>query len=142
MSIPKRAIGSVVFLCLFTILSHATTELLYTVGVNTIKVYSVNSTTAATKMIGSVKLPSSSSYVAQISRTVNTPFLYVFGFNSSGSEFLWTYKLNALGVPGAKPIQTLSVKNALNKFVILPNGRFAYGFYAWEMTDPKTGNAA
>jgi hypothetical protein len=134
MSIPKRAIGSAVFLCLALSTIHAS-ELLYTVGGNTVKVYSVNSTTAVTKLIGSVKLPSS--HGAQITRTVNTPFLYAFGFNSSNQEFLWTYKLNAFGVPGAKPIQTLPVKNALNKFVILPNGKFAYGFYEWSMPDPN-----
>jgi hypothetical protein len=135
MSIPKRAIGSAVFLCLALSTIHAS-ELLYTLGGNIVKVYSVNSTTAATKLIGSVKLPSS--HGAQITRTVNTPFLYAFGFNLSNQEFLWTYKLNASGVPGAKPIQTLPVKNALNKFVILPNGRFAYGMYSW-FTNPSYG---
>jgi hypothetical protein len=137
MNLVKRAVGPVVFLCLALSTIHAS-ELLYTEGGNTVKVYSVNSTTAATKLIGSVKLPAASE--SQITRTVNTPFLYAFGFNSSGSEFIWTYKLNASGVPGAKPIQTLPVKNALTKFVILPNGKFAYGMYSWSMTDPNTGN--
>jgi hypothetical protein len=137
MSIPKRAIGSAVFLCLALSTIHAS-ELLYTVGGNTVKVYTVSPTTAATKLIGSVKLPSS--HGAQITRTVNTPFLYAFGFNAANQEFIWTYKLNASGVPGAKPIQTLPVKNALVKFVVLPNGKFAYGMYSWEMTDPSTGN--
>jgi hypothetical protein len=138
MNIPKRVFSSLAFLCLALSTIHAS-ELLYTLGSNNIvKVYSVNSTTAATKMIGSVKLPSS--YGAQIVRTANTPFLYAFGFNPSNQEFLWTYKLNASGVPGAAPIQTLPVKNALRTFVILPNGKFAYGMYSWEMTDPNTGN--
>jgi hypothetical protein len=134
MSIPKRAIGSAVFLCLALSTIHAS-ELLYTVGGNTVKVYSVNSTTAATKLIGSVKLPSA--HGSQIFRTVNTPFLYAFGFNAANQEFIWTYKLNASGVPGAKPIQTLSVKNALHQFVILPNGKFAYGFFSWAAPDPN-----
>ncbi len=137
MNIVKRALGSLTFLCLALSSIHAS-ELLYTLGNNIVKVYSVNSTTAATKMLGQITLPSS--YLDQIVRTANTPFLYAFGFVSPSQEFLWTYKLNALGVPGAKPIQTLSIKPALNKFAILPNGKFAYGFYSWSMTDPSTGN--
>jgi hypothetical protein len=137
MNFVKRALGSAVFLCLALSTIHAS-ELLYTLDNGIVKVYTVNSTTAATKMIGSVKLPSS--HGAQISRTVNTPFLYALGFNSSNQEFIWTYKLNASGVPGAKPIQTLPVKNALLKFVILPNGKFAYGMYQWSIIDPSTGN--
>jgi hypothetical protein len=137
MNIVKRALGSLAFVCLALSTIHAS-ELLYTLGGNTVKVYSVNSTTAATKMLGQITLPSS--YGAQIVRTANTPFLYAFGFNPSNQEFLWTYKLNVLGVPGAIPIQTLPIKNALNKFVVLPNGKFAYGFYSWSMIDPGTGN--
>jgi hypothetical protein len=89
MSIPKRAIGSALFLCLALSTIHAS-ELLYTVGgsINTVKVYSVSSTTAATKLIGSVKLPST--HASQIFRTVNTPFLYAFGFNAANQEFIWT----------------------------------------------------
>jgi hypothetical protein len=80
MSVPKRAIGSAVFLCLCTILSNAT-EHLYTVGgdrSNTVYAYSVNPTTAATKLLGRTVTPAVHSI--QVFRAPTAPFLYVLGY--------------------------------------------------------------
>jgi hypothetical protein len=65
------------------------------------------------------------------------PFLYVLGY-SHKQEFIWTYKLNASGVPVGGPIQALSVKPALIQFYLHPNGKFAYAMYQWQAFDPNT----
>jgi hypothetical protein len=97
----------------------------------------VNTTTAVVTFLGQTTIKPAS--FVRISRVPTAPFLYVLGFTNSGQEFIWTYKLNAAGVPVGKPIQTLSVKPALTQFVMHPNGKFAYAMFSWVAIDPNTG---
>jgi hypothetical protein len=102
MSIPKRVFSSLAFLCLTLTTIHATTttEHLYTLGGpngNTLKTYSVSKTNALAKKLGTTVLPAK--YLIQVFRAPIAPFLYVLGFLYDGSEHIWTYKVNASGVP-------------------------------------------
>lgn len=82
-------------------------------------------------------------------------FLYVgaeFGIDHPTLAIL-VYPVTVAGVPTAKPIQTLSVKNQLAQFTIHPNGTVAYAMFFWQPAgtlktasdivlftrDPKTG---
>jgi hypothetical protein len=139
-------LSSILFLCL-SLPSYAisTTELLYTLGSypsdddsSRVTVYSINKTTAVATALGHFTVPAL--YNIYVFHAPTAPFLYVLGFLNDNTEHIWTYKLNASGVPIGGPIQDLPVKNALTQFFIHPNGKLAYAVFSWTATDPNTGN--
>jgi hypothetical protein len=137
-SLRSVLLSVVSLLCLSSLSYTATSELLYTLSSNNLTTYSVNKTTAVTTVLGRTKLPPA--YRAQIFHAPHAPFLYVLGFLSDNTENLWTYKLNASGVPVGGPRQKIQVKNALTQFVIHPSGKFAFAMYQWIAYDPDIGD--
>jgi hypothetical protein len=116
------------------------TELLYVQQGQNIITYSVNTTTAVTKKLGTL----GTAYNGATNITINRSgsFLYLLGF-SPAIEYFTVYSLTAAGVPHAKPIQTLVVKPALMKFFIHPNGKIAYAFFHWtQVVDGTTEYAS
>jgi hypothetical protein len=134
-TIQKYICGLAVALFLSFIPSaSAASEYLYVLeNVNELKTYSVSPITAKPTLIGHVRLVPTSKI--QIVHNPTSSFLYVVGFVSPTSEFIWTYSIDSKGVVNADPIQTLPVKPALANLVIQPGGRFAYALYAWTQTD-------
>jgi 6-phosphogluconolactonase (cycloisomerase 2 family) len=137
MGILKQAFSSLAFLCLTltTSLAATTTEFLYILeNHNKLVAYSVNSTTAKPTQLGHISLVASDPIA--VVHAPSSPFLYVIGFKSKTKEFIWTYSINAKGIPNTSPIQTTQVKPALSQFYIHPNGTFAYALYFWQQWDP------
>jgi hypothetical protein len=123
MSTVQRALSSLAFMCLALTSSLAATEVLYVAEVGSILTYSVNKTTAEAITLNTLK---TSYEPMQMLRS--GPFLYVVGENNALEVFIYVYPVTAAGVP-MKPVQTLSVKNQLSRFVIHPNGTIAYGMF-------------
>jgi hypothetical protein len=125
------------FLCLLLFVGSAfaaTSELLHVQEGKNIVTYSVNNTAAATKKLGSL----ATNYPAQNASIYRLgAFLYLLGFSASGGEYFTVYSLTAAGVPKAKPVQTLSVKPALSRFYIHPNGVDAYAMFSWTTTSRR-----
>jgi hypothetical protein len=130
MSILKRVLSSLTFLCLTLSTGFAATELLYVQEGQTISTYSVNNTTAVSNKLGSL----STNFDPRLGIKIcpSGSFLYVLGFISGNNEMFTVYSLTATGVPIATPIQKLTVKPALSQFLIHPNGRVAYAMFSWE----------
>jgi hypothetical protein len=109
----------------------STSQLLYVQHGQSLVTYSVNPVTAATTKLGSLTLKSSPAYGIQVLHAPSSPYVYVLGFTSKTNEFIWVYATTSKGVPIPTPIQTLPVKPALTRFLIHPNGNFAYALYDW-----------
>jgi hypothetical protein len=107
------------------------TQLLYVQHGQNLVTYSVNPTTAAATKLGSLALKCLPAYEIQVLHAPASPYVYVIGFTSKTSEFIWVYATTLKGVPIPGAIQTLPVKPALTQFVFHPNGNFAYAFYSW-----------
>src|ERR1700722_3545225 len=109
----------------------STSQLLYVQHGQSLMTYSVNPVTAVTQKLGSLTLKSLPAYSIQVLHAPASPYVYVLGFTSKTDEFIWVYATTPKGVPIPTPIQTLPVKPALTKFLIHPNGNFAYALYDW-----------
>jgi hypothetical protein len=109
----------------------STSQLLYVQHGQSLITYSVNPATAVTQKLGSLTLKSLPAYSIQVLHAPASPYVYVLGFTSKTDEFIWVYATTSKGVPIPTPIQTLPVKPALTKFLIHPNGNYAYALYDW-----------
>jgi hypothetical protein len=109
----------------------STRQLLYVQHGQSLVTYSVNPVTAVAQKLGSLTLKSLPAYSIQVLHAPASPYVYVLGFTSKTNEFIWVYATTSKGVPIPTPIQTLSVKPALTRFLIHPNGNFAYALYDW-----------
>jgi hypothetical protein len=103
----------------------STKELLYVQEGQDLVTYSVSSTTAVTKKLGTVSM----NLLPRVIRRSGS-FLYVLGTTAT-HECFNVYALSSAGVPAAKPVQTLLVKHALTQFYIHPNGTDAYAMFSW-----------
>jgi hypothetical protein len=128
----KRSTLCSAFVCLVLIGSALAatpaTELLYVQQGQNVITYSVNTTTAVTKKLGT--LPTAYSGASPIIMNRSGAFLYLLGFSPS-VEYFAVYSVTAAGVPNPKPVQTLIVKPALSQFYIHPNGTIAYAMFSW-----------
>jgi hypothetical protein len=121
------------FLCLALLVGSAfaaipPTELLYVQQGQNIITYSVNTTTAVTKKLSTLRTAYNGATKITINRSGS--FLYLLGF-SPAIEYFTVYSLTTAGVPNPKPVQTLVVKPALKQFLIHPNGTLAYALFWW-----------
>jgi hypothetical protein len=129
MSILKRALISLAFLCVALTSSFAAKELLYVQEGQKIVTYSVDNTTAVSNKLGTMFTKFDPNFNFQICPSGS--YLYILGFISAGNEMFAVYPLTTAGVPMAKPIQTLTVKPALSQFIVHPNGIDAYAMFSW-----------
>ena len=61
--------------------------------------------------------------------SANDRFVYVTGYDTTNSEFLWIYATDTTGLPLLPPVQKLSLADgsfSTGNFVINPNGTLAY----------------
>jgi hypothetical protein len=121
------------FLCLALLVGSAfaavpATELLYVQQGQNIISYSVNTKTAVTKKLSTLRTAYNGAPQITIRRSGS--FLYLLGF-SPAEEYFTVYSLTSAGVPKPKPVQTLIVKPALSQFYIHPNGVYAYAMFSW-----------
>jgi hypothetical protein len=140
----KRSTLCSAFVCLVLIGSAfaatPATELLYVQQGQNIVTYSVNTTTAVTKKLGT--LGTAYNGATKITMNRSGSFLYLLGFSPT-IEYFTVYSLTTAGVPHAKPIQTLVVKPALEQLFIHPNGKLAYAWFAWtQVVDGTTEYAS
>jgi 6-phosphogluconolactonase (cycloisomerase 2 family) len=115
----------------------ATTELLYVQTGRDLVSYRVNSKTAVTTKLGTLKLPSSLNYPVQVFHAPTSAFVYVLGFTSATEEFFWVYDTTSTGEV-SKLVQALSVKPALSQFVFFRNGSFGYALFSWTSVSENT----
>jgi hypothetical protein len=116
----------------------STGQLLYVQYGQTLDTYSVNPATAAAKKLGSLALQALPAYASQVLHGPRSPYVYVIGFTSATTEFIWVYATSSKGVPFPHPIQTLSVKPALAQFIFQPGGKFAYAVFSWSDSNPTS----
>jgi hypothetical protein len=127
----QRPFGLMTLLCLFiwSIPSHASTQLLYVQEGHNLVTYRVNPTTAAATKLGTLYINASPNFLVQV--FYSHSFLYILGFTSATEEFFWVHATTAQGVPTKGPVQKLAVKPSLTQFFIDPNGDFGYALYSW-----------
>jgi hypothetical protein len=139
MSILKRALSSVAFLCLALTSGFAATEILYVTHGRSIDTYSVNKTTAEATKLNTLK----TNYLPFSMQRFGS-FLYVcaeFETDNPTTAIL-VYRVTAEGVPEVKPVQTLSVKNQLAQLTIHPDGTIAYVMFWWQQNVKGTLESA
>jgi hypothetical protein len=115
MSILKRALSSLAFLCL-ALSSYASTpnQLLYVQEGTSLATYNVNPKTAVAKKLASFYLSAMEAYPIQVFHSPTAPYIYVLGFESATDEYFWVYKTTTAGVPIDTVIQKLQVKPAFD----------------------------
>ena len=106
----------------------SSTEVVYLLANSTLLTYDVDRTTGFPTEEGQgITLDSVTNTV--LLPAANDHFVYVTGYDSSLSEYLWVYATDATGVPLLPAVQALSLTDgsySTGNFVINPNGALAY----------------
>jgi DNA-binding beta-propeller fold protein YncE len=128
--ITQRAFALVTLLPLliWSIPTHASTQLLYVQEGNSLVTYRVNPTTAAATKLGALYINTSPNFPIQI--FYSHSFLYILGFTSANQEYFWVHATTPQGVPTKNPVQKLAVRPSLTQFLFHPSGNFGYAMYS------------
>jgi hypothetical protein len=128
--ITQRAFALVTLLPLliWSIPTHASTQLLYVQAGHNLVTYSVNPTTAAATKLGALHIEPSPSLPIQI--FYSHSFVYILGFTSANQEYFWVHATTPQGVPTQNPVQKLAVRPSLTQFLFHPSGNFGYALYS------------
>src|SRR4030088_3204355 len=118
--ITQRAFALVTLLPLliWSIPTHASTQLLYVQEGNSLVTYRVNPTTAAATKLGALYINTSPNFPIQI--FYSHSFLYILGFTSANQEYFWVHATTPQGVPTQNPVQRLAVRPSLTQFLFHP----------------------
>ena len=105
--------------------SASTVQVVYVINGSTLTTYNVNPKTLQATSVGKLTLPESI-YPGLVTSPTGE-FLYYIAFENINQqdEKLYVYQTDASGVPGSKPVQTLTA-TGLGGIVIDPKGNFLY----------------